>query len=340
MSTTQAIQTQLTDDDVQSVSRLKTDYQSLKTELAKVIVGQDHVVEQLAICLFAKGHALLTGVPGLAKTLLIRCLSETLSLDFSRIQFTPDLMPMDITGTDILQQSANGSRAFEFIRGPVFASIVLADEINRAPAKTQAAMLEAMQEKRLTVMGRSMDLPQPFFVLATQNPVEQEGTYPLPEAQLDRFMFEIEIGYPSREEEVEIGLRTTVDTDVQLQPLLNADQVMDYLGLVRRMPISRHLVELAADLTRATRPDHAPGWLKPLAAWGAGPRAVQYLVLGAKARAALNGRFMVRKEDVLKVAVPVLGHRLLTTFNAESDGVNGRQIVARLAAEFEQQGDQ
>lgn len=337
MSTTQASETQLTDGDVESVGQLKQAYENLRSELGKVIVGQEHVVEELSICLFARGHALLTGVPGLAKTMLIRCLAETLSLDFSRIQFTPDLMPMDITGTDILQQNADGSRAFEFIRGPVFASIVLADEINRAPAKTQAAMLEAMQEQRVTVSGRSLDLPTPFFVLATQNPVEQEGTYPLPEAQLDRFMFEIEIGYPSRDEEVEIGLRTTVDSDVKLKQLLDAGEVLSFQGLVRRMPISRHLVELAADLTRATRPEHAPDWLKPLVAWGAGPRAVQNLVLGAKSRAALNGRFMVRQEDVLTVAGPVLAHRLLTTFNAESEGVTGRQIVERLAAEFGKQ---
>lgn len=337
MSTTQAIDEQLNDDDVEAIGQLKQAHETLRAELAKVIVGQEQVIEELTICLFARGHALLTGVPGLAKTMLIRSLAETLSLDFSRIQFTPDLMPMDITGTDILQQNADGSRAFEFIRGPVFASIILADEINRAPAKTQAAMLEAMQEQRVTISGRSMELPQPFFVLATQNPVEQEGTYPLPEAQLDRFMFEIEIDYPSRDEEVEIGLRTTVDSDVELQQLLDAQQVMGFQSLVRRMPIARHLVELAADLTRATRPDHAPDWLKPLVAWGAGPRAVQNLVLGAKSRAALNGRFMVRQEDVLKVAVPVLAHRLLTTFNAESDGVTGRQIVQRLAAEFGKQ---
>ena len=337
MSTTQAIDEQLNDDDVEAIGQLKQAHETLRAELAKVIVGQEQVIEELTICLFARGHALLTGVPGLAKTMLIRSLAETLSLDFSRIQFTPDLMPMDITGTDILQQNADGSRAFEFIRGPVFASIILADEINRAPAKTQAAMLEAMQEQRVTISGRSMELPQPFFVLATQNPVEQEGTYPLPEAQLDRFMFEIEIDYPSRDEEVEIGLRTTVDSDVELQQLLDAQQVMGFQSLARRMPIARHLVELAADLTRATRPDHAPEWLKPLVAWGAGPRAVQNLVLGAKSRAALNGRFMVRQEDVLKVAVPVLAHRLLTTFNAESDGVTGRQIVQRLAAEFGKQ---
>ena len=337
MSAAQEVETQLNDGDVEAVSQLKQVYENLKSELSKVIVGQEQVIEELSNCLFARGHALLTGVPGLAKTMLIRSLAETLSLDFSRIQFTPDLMPMDITGTDILQQNADGSRAFEFIRGPVFASIILADEINRAPAKTQAAMLEAMQEQRVTVMGRSMDLPKPFFVLATQNPVEQEGTYPLPEAQLDRFMFEIEIGYPSRDEEVEIGLRTTVDTNINLQHLLDAEAVLQFQGLVRRMPIPRHLVELAADLTRATRPEYAPAWLKPLVAWGAGPRAVQSLVLGAKSRAALNGRFMVRQSDVLEVAVPVLAHRLLTTFNAESDGVTGRQIVKRLADEFGKQ---
>lgn len=337
--TTQPSEKELAQNDVQAIKQLEEVYSSLKSELAKVIVGQQSIIEDLAICLFARGHALLTGVPGLAKTLLIRCISETVSLDFSRIQFTPDLMPMDITGTDVLQQNADGTRTFEFIRGPVFASVVLADEINRAPAKTQAAMLEAMQEHRVTVMGRTLELPQPFFVLATQNPVEQEGTYPLPEAQLDRFMFEIQIGYPSRDEEVEIGLQTTLEAKPKLQALLGADEVMRFQSLVRRMPVSRHLVELAADLTRATRPEHAPGWLKPLVAWGAGPRAVQYLVLGAKSRAALHGRFMVRKEDVFSVARSVLSHRLLTTFNAESEGITGREIIHRLAQEHGFQGE-
>lgn len=338
MTTAQTTDPQLTDNDREGVEELSKTYAALKAELAKVIIGQESVIEDLAICLFARGHALLTGVPGLAKTLLISCLSQTLSLEFSRIQFTPDLMPMDITGTDILQQNADGTRAFEFIRGPVFANVVLADEINRAPAKTQAAMLEAMQEQRVTVSGKTLELPKPFFVMATQNPVEQEGTYPLPEAQLDRFMFEIEIDYPTRDQEVEIGLKTTVDADTELKHLLTGDDVARFQSLVRRMPVSRHIVEVAADLTRATRPQTAPDWLKPLVAWGAGPRAVQYLVLGAKSRAALHGRFMVRKEDVLTVASTVLPHRILTTFNAESDGVTRRDVVKRLAAQYGLEG--
>lgn len=328
----------LSDDDVEIVEQVQSAYQRLKSELAKVIVGQDRVIEQIAICLFARGHALLMGVPGLAKTLLIRRLAETLSLDFSRIQFTPDLMPMDITGTDILQQSDDGRRDFEFVKGPVFSNIVLADEINRAPAKTQAAMLEAMQEQRVTVVGKSMPLPAPFFVLATQNPVEQEGTYPLPEAQLDRFMFLVDVGYPSRDEEVDIALRTTVEEFTTLDSVVTAEEVMKFQSLVRRMPIPRHLVEFAVDLTRKTRTtegdsDHSPDWLKPLVAWGAGPRAVQYLVLGAKSRAALHGRFMVSLEDIMEVAVPVLSHRILTTFNAQSEGVSSADVVRRLVKE-------
>jgi len=328
----------LSDDDVEIVQQIQAAYARLKDELSKVIVGQEQVIEQIAICLFARGHALLMGVPGLAKTLLIRRLAETLSLDFSRIQFTPDLMPMDITGTDILQQSSDGRRDFEFVKGPVFSNIVLADEINRAPAKTQAAMLEAMQEQRVTVVGKSMQLPDPFFVLATQNPVEQEGTYPLPEAQLDRFMFLIDVNYPSRDEEVDIALRTTVEEFATLDSVLTAEEVMKFQALVRRMPIPRHLVEFAVDLTRKTRTTedgghHAPDWLKPLVAWGAGPRAVQYLVLGAKSRAALHGNFMVRMEDIVEVAVPVLSHRILTTFNAQSEGFSSGDIVRRLIKE-------
>ena len=337
MSTTeQKHVVQLGEDDVAGIDELGKVFQQLKNELAKTIVGQDEVIERLAICLFARGHALLMGVPGLAKTLLISRLAQTMSLEFSRIQFTPDLMPMDITGTDILQDSGSGRREFEFVKGPVFANIVLADEINRAPAKTQAAMLEAMQEHRVTVVGKTFELDQPFFVLATQNPVEQEGTYPLPEAQLDRFMFLIEVDYPSRTEEIEIAKRTTGGAMADLESILSGEAVSNFQNLVRRVPVPDHIYEFAVDLVRRTRPesDDAPEWLKALVGWGAGPRAVQYLVLGAKARAALHGSYMVRLEDILEVAEPVLTHRVLTTFAAESEGLRSRDIVKRLVDEL------
>ena len=326
----------LNSDDVTEIDELGQVFQNLKTELAKIIVGQHDVIERLAICLFARGHALLMGVPGLAKTLLISRLAETLSLDFSRIQFTPDLMPMDITGTDILQDTSGGRREFEFIKGPLFANVVLADEINRAPAKTQSAMLEAMQEHRITVVGKTFTLAPPFFVLATQNPVEQEGTYPLPEAQLDRFMFLIEVDYPDRAEEIRIARSTTGGALPQLNHILTGTDVIRFQSLVRRVPVPEHIYEFAVDLTRRSRPNtaDAPDWLKPLVSWGAGPRAVQYLILGAKARAALHGSYMVRLEDVLEVAEPVLTHRVLTTFAAESEGLSSRDIVKRLVSEL------
>jgi len=323
-------------DDVAAIDELRAVYQRLSDELAKIIVGQQNVIEQLAICLFARGHALLMGVPGLAKTLLISRLAETMSLSFSRIQFTPDLMPMDITGTDILQELPGGKRAFEFAKGPVFANIVLADEINRAPAKTQAAMLEAMQEHRVTVAGRTYTLDAPFFVLATQNPIEQEGTYPLPEAQLDRFMFMIAVDYPSRAEEIAIARSTTGVSLPALSHVLDGARVQAFQDLVRRVPVPDHLYEFAVDLARRTRPASAesPSWLKPLVSWGAGPRAVQYLVLGAKARAALLGSYVVRMEDIVAVAEPVLRHRVMTTFTAESEGVSSRDVARRLVEEL------
>lgn len=330
----------LPQDDVAAIDELRSVYDQLVKELRKIIVGQQSVIEELAICLFARGHALLMGVPGLAKTLLISRLAETLSLSFSRIQFTPDLMPMDITGTDILQELPGGKRAFEFAKGPVFANIVLADEINRAPSKTQAAMLEAMQEHRVTVAGRTYTLEPPFFVLATQNPIEQEGTYPLPEAQLDRFMFMIGVDYPSREEEIAIARTTTGSALPQLKHILDGAKVQAFQELVRRVPVPDHIYEFAVDLVRRTRPNSsdAPAWLKPLVGWGAGPRAVQYLVLGAKARAALHGSYMVRMEDVSEVAEPVLRHRVMTTFTAESQGVTSRDVVRRLLAELSKEG--
>jgi MoxR-like ATPase len=323
-------------DDVAAIDELRKVYGNLNDQLKKIIVGQQNVIEQLAICLFARGHALLMGVPGLAKTLLISRLAEAMSLTFSRIQFTPDLMPMDITGTDILQELPGGRRAFEFAPGPVFAHIVLADEINRAPSKTQAAMLEAMQEHRVTIAGRTYSLEAPFFVLATQNPIEQEGTYPLPEAQLDRFMFMIGVDYPSRDEELAIARNTTGADLPVLEQVLTGEQVIAFQKLVRRVPVPDHLYEFAVDLARRTRPGNSdsPAWLKPLVSWGAGPRAVQYLILGAKARAALHGSYVVRMEDIIEVADPVLRHRVMTTFTAESEGITSREVTKRLVEEL------
>lgn len=325
----------LGDDDVAALDRLRGIHARLKAELGRVIIGQEETIERLAICLFARGHSLLMGVPGLAKTLLVSKLAETVSLKFSRIQFTPDLMPMDITGTDILQETADGRREFHFVPGPVFANIVLADEINRAPPKTQAAMLEAMQEHRVTVVGKTFTLEPPFFVLATQNPVEQEGTYPLPEAQLDRFMFLVELDYPSEEEEVAIARTTTGEAPPALEHVLTGPEIVEYQQLVRRVPVPDHIYRFAARLVRKTRPrgDTAPAWLKPLVSWGAGPRAVQYLVLGAKSRAALDGSYMARLEDIEAVAAPVLTHRLITTFAAQAEGIDAKAIVARLVKE-------
>ncbi len=332
-----SVRESLGDDDVRSIDQLRGVYARLRDELGRVIVGQRATIERMSICLFARGHALLMGVPGLAKTLLVSKLSETMSLKFSRIQFTPDLMPMDITGTDILQDTAEGRRVFEFVHGPIFANIVLADEINRAPPKTQAAMLEAMQEQHVTVVGRSFQLAPPFLVLATQNPIEQEGTYPLPEAQLDRFMFLIELDYPSEAEEVQIARTTTGDALPTLAHLLTPEEIIRYQHLVRRMPVPDHIYSFAAKLVRKTRPGDpsAPSWLKPLVSWGAGPRAVQYLILGAKARAALLGSYMVRLEDVQEVAVPVLTHRVITTFAAQAEGIDAKKIVRRLIEETE-----
>jgi len=325
----------LSDNDVQAIDQLRDSYGQLVSELGRVIVGQKDTIERLAICLFARGHALLMGVPGLAKTLLVSKLAETMSLDFSRIQFTPDLMPMDITGTDILQDTAGGKREFEFVHGPVFANMVLADEINRAPPKTQAAMLEAMQERVVTVLGKGFPLPPPFLVLATQNPVEQEGTYPLPEAQLDRFMFLIELDYPSEAEEIQIARTTTGGDLPTLKQILHGEDIIRHQELVRRVPVPDHIYQYAARLVRKTRPDgeSAPAWMKPLVSWGAGPRAVQYLILGAKSRAALLGSYMVRLEDVQQVASPVLTHRIITTFAAQAEGIDARQIVSRLIEE-------
>jgi MoxR-like ATPase len=323
-------------DDVAAIEELGKTYQAFRQELGKVIIGQETVIEQLAICLFARGHALLMGVPGLAKTLLVSSVAQTFHLSFNRIQFTPDLMPADITGTDIIQESGvGGRREFEFVKGPVFANIVLADEINRAPAKTQSAMLEAMQENKVTVLGHTYTLQPPFFVLATQNPIEQEGTYPLPEAQLDRFMFLIEVDYPSAAEERRIASETTGGVRHELNRLLDGEKVMAFQQLVRRVPVPEHLYEHAVRLVRKTRPGQpeAPQWIKDTVGWGAGPRAVQYLILGAKSRAALRGAYMASLEDLEAVAPAVLTHRVITNFAAESQGMTSKKIVERLIQE-------
>lgn len=328
--------TSLPADDVAAIDALGASYKQFKEEIAKIIIGQEVVVEQLAVALFARGHALLMGVPGLAKTLLVSSVAQTLELNFNRIQFTPDLMPSDITGTDIIQEDEHGHRQFQFIKGPIFSNLLLADEINRAPAKTQAAMLEAMQERHVTALGKKYDLKPPFFVLATQNPVEQEGTYPLPEAQLDRFMFLINVDYPSAAEEKRIARETTGAAKSALKTVLTGEQVIEYQDLVRRVPVPDHIYDYAVEIVRKTRPDldTTPDWVKQNVSWGAGPRAVQYLILGAKSRAALHGSYMARMEDIEAVAVPVLGHRVLTNFAAESQGMTSTKVVDRLIQEM------
>ena len=319
--------------DVAAIDELRALYETMRAEIAKVIIGQDEVIEKLLICILSRGHGLLMGVPGLAKTLMVHSLANIMSLDFSRIQFTPDLMPSDITGTDILQKTNQpGRRAFEFVKGPVFANIVLADEINRTPPKTQSALLEAMQEHRVTAGGRIFPLPLPFFVLATQNPIEQEGTYSLPEAQLDRFMFFIHVNYPSLEEERRIARETTGSASPVLRKLINGEQVTAYQELVRRVPVPDHIYDTVVDLVRLSRPrsEGTPEWVNKWVTWGAGPRAVQYLIRGAKARAVLNGSYLVRMEDIEAVAQPVLTHRILTNFQAQSEGITSEQIIERL----------
>jgi MoxR-like ATPase len=315
------------------VRDLAAAYRQMTEQIGKVIVGQDEVIEQLLMALFSRGHCLLVGVPGLAKTLLVSTVSKILHLTFKRIQFTPDLMPADITGTDILQDDPEtGRRNLVFLPGPIFANLILADEINRTPPKTQAALLEAMQEHHVTAGAHTYQLPEPFFVLATQNPIEQEGTYPLPEAQLDRFMFNIRVGYPSRAEELEIMKRTTSTQYVELQAQFDGEQIQRLQGLVRQVVVADHVFEYVADLVRATRPGEAntPKFIPELLSWGAGPRACQYLILGGKARAILHGRLHVTTEDIRTVAYPVLRHRLVTTFNADAEGTSTDQIIKRL----------
>ncbi len=329
-----AVGTAAESEDLAAVRRLREAHQSMRAEIGKVIVGPDKVIDELLIAIFSRGHCLLVGVPGLAKTLMVSTLARILSLEFKRIQFTPDLMPADITGTEIIQEDpVTRARQFRFLKGPIFANIILADEINRTPPKTQAALLEAMQEHHVTAGGQTYALDEPFFVLATQNPIEQEGTYPLPEAQLDRFMFMVLVGYPSLDEEKRIMERTTVTMDAEVSRVMNAEDILHLQEIVRRVPVGDHVFDYALRLTRATRtktPD-APDFINEWVTWGAGPRAGQYLILGAKARAILDGRTYVTCEDVASVASPVLRHRIITNFNAEAQGVTADQVVARLA---------
>jgi len=323
----------LHEDDVQAVHKLNEAYRRVTAELGKVIVGQQHVIEELLISMFARGHCLLVGVPGLAKTLMIHTLADTLSLQFSRIQFTPDLMPSDITGTEVIQEDKrSGQREFKFLQGPIFANVILADEINRTPPKTQAALLEAMQEHQVTVGGIRHKLSEPFFVLATQNPIEQEGTYPLPEAQLDRFMFNIFVDYPDEDEEFEIVRRTTADIPLNLKPSLSAEEILSLQQIVRKVPVADHVLRYALKFTRLTRREkgEVPDFINDYVSWGAGPRASQFLVLGAKARAVLHGRYYASCEDIRAVAAPVLRHRIMTNFNAEAEGVKPDDIIQRL----------
>ena len=318
--------------DIETLEKLHAAHGALREQIGRVIVGQEQVVRELLVSLFAGGHSLLVGVPGLAKTLLVSTVARVLDLRFSRIQFTPDLMPTDITGTEILEEDkSTGGRVFRFVRGPVFANVVLADEINRTPPKTQAALLQAMQEYQVTAAGETHDLERPFYVLATQNPIEQEGTYPLPEAQLDRFMFNIKVDYPAEAEELTIVETTTTEREPALETVLSAGEIVELQRLVRRVPVAERVVAFAVRLARASRPDDgAPDFVRNFVAWGAGPRAGQYLVLGAKALAALEGRPAPGLDDVRAVAPSVLRHRLVTNFNAEAEGVSTDDIIQRL----------
>jgi len=333
---------QISDDDVVEIDRLRDLYQRMRDEISKVIIGQDKVVEQVLISILARGHSLLMGVPGLAKTMLVQTISRIMSLKFSRIQFTPDLMPSDITGTEILQETNQpGRRAFEFVKGPIFANIVLADEINRTPPKTQSALLEAMQEYKVTAAGQNYNLPLPFFVLATQNPIEQEGTYPLPEAQLDRFMFFISVNYPTVEEERRIARETTGTNSPDVKQVVSGEEVMKFQDLILRVPVPEHIYDLVVDLVRMSRPKlpESPDYIKRWVSWGAGPRAVQYIIKGAKANAVLHGSYLVRVEDVEAVAHPVLTHRILTNFQAQSEGVTSEDIINRLLEEVRKENN-
>ena len=321
--------------DLEAVREIASARDRIRAEIAKVIIGQDAVIDQLLIALFANGHTLFVGVPGLAKTLLVQALAAALDLTFRRIQFTPDLMPADITGTEVLEEDrASGRRAFRFVRGPIFANLLLADEINRTPPKTQAALLQAMQENRVTAGGVNYPLEPPFLVCATQNPIEQEGTYPLPEAQLDRFLFEVSVSYPEEADEVAIAASTTAGAIIEVEKVLAPERIRALQELVRRVPATEHVLRYAVRLVRSTRPaDSAPAFVREWVRWGAGPRASQHLVLAARARAVLMGRHAASIEDVKALARPVLTHRLITNFHAEAEGVRAAQIVDRLVRE-------
>ncbi|MBN4073957.1 MoxR family ATPase [bacterium AH-315-E10] len=325
-------------DDIEAADKLAQATKDLKKEVKKVIVGQDEVIDQLLITLFANAHCFMVGVPGLAKTLMVSTLAQVLNLSFKRIQFTPDLMPSDITGTDIIQEDPDtGKRSFEFVKGPIFANMLLADEINRTPPKTQASLLEAMQERQVTTGNNTYMLDRPFFVLATQNPIEQEGTYPLPEAQLDRFMLNIKVDYPMPDEELDILKKTTVSSDVEINQILNQQDIIELQEIVRRVPVGDHVFDYVLELVRKTRPDDSlsPSYIKDWLDVGAGPRAGQNLVLGAKARALMSGRYYATCDDVEFLALPILRHRLVTNFNAEAEGVNTDDIIIRLLSETE-----
>jgi MoxR-like ATPase len=327
-----------TDEAVAAAERLNQAYQTIRDEMAKAIVGQEQVLQELMICIFARGHAILEGVPGLAKTLMVSSLSQCLDLSFARVQFTPDLMPSDITGTEVIQENrTTGEREFRFLEGPIFANIILADEINRTPPKTQAALLEAMQERQVSVGGKRMPMLDPFFVLATQNPIEQEGTYPLPEAQQDRFMFKIFVEYPSWDEELDVVRLTTAVQDIKLSKVLDGPEIIRLQEIIRQVPAADHVIQYAMRLVRATRvmeggemPADLPEIVKQYVSWGAGPRACQYLILAGKVRAVLNGRFCVAAEDIQAVAKPVLRHRIVTNFNADAEGFSTDRIIDEL----------
>ncbi len=327
------------DQDLEAIQEIAKGKEEIKKEIAHAIIGQKEVIDQLLIALFSRGHCLFVGVPGLAKTMLVSTLAQVLDLKFNRIQFTPDLMPSDITGTDVLQEDhTTGKRFFHFIKGPIFANIILADEINRTPPKTQAALLQAMQEYKVTAGGTTYSLELPFLVFATQNPIEQEGTYPLPEAQLDRFMFHIDVDYPKEDEEQEIVKTTTSDYQPRLSKILSPEKILALQNLVLRVPASDYVVSYAIKLVRMSRPNdgNAPGFIKEWIAWGAGPRASQYLILGGKARAILAGRYAVTCEDIRALAKPVFKHRLITNFHAEAEGVDSVQVTERLLEELKE----
>ena len=324
-------------DDVQLVEKLNETVKKIKSEIAKVIIGQDEIIDQLLISLLSRGHCLLVGVPGLAKTLLIKTLAEVMDLKFSRIQFTPDLMPSDITGTELIEEDpVSKKRDFRFISGPVFANVVLADEINRTPPKTQAALLEAMQEHKVTVAGVTYSLTEPFFVLATQNPIEQEGTYPLPEAQLDRFMFNLWLDYPTFKEEIQIVQSTTSEYEPKLQKIVSGEELIGFQDLVRKVPVAENVIEFAVSAANKTRPNNesSPQFIKNWISWGAGPRASQYLILAAKTRAVTQGRYSPNIDDVKFAMIPTLRHRIITNFSAEADGINSVEVIKKLLTEL------